>query len=100
MENLAVNFCYLWLTEKFWLLGGTAPQTPTPLNINDITTSHFLTTRPAAGAWLGKKVSTLIGYLLTDGLNCLTVKYLGCYALCYGIMYVSILYTLYIQIVC
>ena len=35
-----------------------------------------------------KKVSTLIGYLL------------GCYALHYGIMYVSILYTLYIQIVC
>ena len=26
--------------------------------------------------------------------------YLGCYALHYGIMYVSILYTLYIQIVC
>ena len=66
-------------------------------------------------------VSTLIGYLLTDGLNCLTVKYLfgwhleyraavlklvlflvylGCYALHYGIMYVNILYTLYIQIVC
>ena len=70
-----------------------------------------------------KKVSTLIGYLLTDGFNYLTVKYLagwhlekkgcssktrfissiqylGCYALHYGIMYVSILYTLYIQIVC
>ena len=26
--------------------------------------------------------------------------YLGCYALHYDIMYVSILYTLYIQIVC
>ena len=26
---------------------------------------------------LGKKVSTLTGYLLTDGLNCLTVKYLA-----------------------
>ena len=26
--------------------------------------------------------------------------YIGCYALHYGIMYVSILYTLYIQIVC
>ena len=21
MENLAVTFCYLWLTEKLWLLG-------------------------------------------------------------------------------
>ena len=28
MENLAVTFCYLWLTEKLWLLGGTAPQSP------------------------------------------------------------------------
>ena len=77
--------------------------------------------RPAVGCWLVKKISTLIGYLLTDGLNYLTVKYLAgwhfekraavlklisfpvylvCYALHYGIMYVSILYTLYyIQIV-
>ena len=38
---------------------------------------HFLTTRPAVWCWLGKMVSTLIGYLLTDGLNCLTVKYLA-----------------------
>ena len=66
-------------------------------------------------------VSTLIAYLLTDGLYCLTVKYsaglhleqraavlklvsfpvyLGCYALHYGITYVNRLYTLYIQIVC
>ena len=22
MENLAVTFCYLWLTEKLWLRGG------------------------------------------------------------------------------
>ena len=22
MENLAMTFCYLWLTEKLWLLGG------------------------------------------------------------------------------
>ena len=79
MENLAVTFCYLWLTEKLWLLGGTAPPDPPfPLqNIYYITTSHFLTTRPAIGCWLRKKVSTLTGYLLTDGLNCLTVKYLA-----------------------
>ena len=51
MENLAMTFCYLWLTEKL-----CAPQSP-PI-------------------------------------------YLGCYALHYGIMNVSILYTLYIQIVC
>ena len=25
VENLATTFCYLWLTEKLWLLGGTAP---------------------------------------------------------------------------
>ena len=42
-----------------------------------ITTSHFLTTRPAVGYWLGKKVYILICYLLTDGFNCLTVKYLA-----------------------
>ena len=29
MENPALTFCYLWLTEKLWLLGGKAPQTPT-----------------------------------------------------------------------
>ena len=28
MENLAVTFCYLWLTEKLWLLGATAPHSP------------------------------------------------------------------------
>ena len=33
---------------------------------------------PQLGVDWGKKVSTLIGYLLTDGLNCLTVKYLSC----------------------
>ena len=43
MENLAATFCYLWLTEKLWLLGGTAPQTPPLQNIYYITTSHFLT---------------------------------------------------------
>ena len=85
------------------------------------TISHFLTTRPTVGCWLVKKISTLTGYLLTDGLNYLTVKYLagwhlekraavlklvsfpiylGCYAFHYGIMYTSILYTLYTQILC
>ena len=29
-ENLAVTFCYLWLTEKAWLLGDTAPLPPPP----------------------------------------------------------------------
>ena len=53
-----------------------------------------------------EKVSTLIGYLLNDGNEGLVLKlvsfpvYLGCYALHYGIMYVSRLYILYIQIVC
>ena len=28
MENLAVTVYYLWLTEKLWLMGGTAPQSP------------------------------------------------------------------------
>ena len=58
-----------------------------------------------------KTISTLIGYLLTDGLNDLTVKYLagwhlekraavlklvsfpvylGCYPLHYGVMYASV----------
>ena len=57
--------------------GGHSPPEPPLQNIYYITTSHFLTTRPAIGCWLRKKVSTLIGYLLTDGLNCLTVKYLA-----------------------
>ena len=30
MENLAVTFCYLWLTEKLRLLGGIAPPPPSP----------------------------------------------------------------------
>ena len=37
--------------------GGHNPPEP-PLKHNYITTSHFLTTRPAAGCWLGEKVST------------------------------------------
>ena len=52
-----------------------ATRPPSPLlNINYIrpTTIHFSQLDP-----LGKKVSTLIGYLLTDGLNGLTVKYLA-----------------------
>ena len=30
MENLVVALCYLWLTEKLWLLGGTASRAPPP----------------------------------------------------------------------
>ena len=45
--------------------GGLCPSAPPFWNINYITTSHFLTTRPAVGRWLGKKVSSSIGYLLT-----------------------------------
>ena len=56
---------------------GHSPQKAPLQNIYYITTSHFLTTRSAIGCWLRKKVSTLIGYLFTDGLNCLTVKYLA-----------------------
>ena len=113
MENLAMTYCYLWLTEKLWLLGGTAPKRP-PLKHLLHYYQSLLTTQPAVGCWLGKKVRTLIDYLLTNGLNCLTVKdlagwhlgkraavlklisfpvYLGCYALHYGIMYVSTVYT-------
>ena len=58
IENLAVTFCYLWLTEKLWLLWGSVlrANAPTPFyNINYIATSHFLTTRPAVGCWVGKK---------------------------------------------
>ena len=58
MENLAMTFCYLWLTEKLWLLGGG-----------------------------GGFISSIVSFP-------------GCYALHFGIMYVRILYTLYIQIVC
>ena len=57
--------------------GGHSPPKAPLQNIYYITTSHFLTTRSAIGCWLRKKVSTLIGYLLTNGLNCLTVKYLA-----------------------
>ena len=56
---------------------GAQPPRPHPPPPYKTFTSHFLTTRPAIGSWLRKKVSTLIGYLLTDGLNCLTVKYLA-----------------------
>ena len=30
IENLAVTYCYLWLTEKLWLLGDTAAPPPEP----------------------------------------------------------------------
>ena len=65
--------------KSFGSWGAQPPTPPPPLqNIYYITTrslSHNST--PAIGCWLRKKVSTLIGYLLTDGLNCLTVKYLA-----------------------
>ena len=51
--------------------GRHSPPDPPPpsQNIYYITTSHFLTTRPAIGCWFRKKISTLIGYLLSDGLK-------------------------------
>ena len=77
MENLAVTFCYLWLTEKLWLLWSTTPiphpHTPrapfkTLITLLPVTFSQL---GPQLGV-VGKKVCTLIGYLLTDGLNFLT----------------------------
>ena len=73
MENLPVTFCCLWLPEKLWLLGGKPPRDPFKTLITLLPVSFSQT----AVGWLGKMVSTLTGYLLTDGLNCLTVKYLA-----------------------
>ena len=65
--------------RKALAIGGHSPPDPpfTLQNIYYITTKHFLKTQPAIGCWFRKKVSTLTSYLLTDGLNCLTVKYLA-----------------------
>ena len=30
-QDLAMTFCYLWLTEKLWLFGGTDPNPTQPL---------------------------------------------------------------------
>ena len=116
MEYLSMTFCYLWLTEKLWLLGAQPPP-PEPPFKTLITKYYQSLPHNSTRSWV--LVSTLIGDLLIDGLDCLTVKYLagikgcssktrfissiqylGCYALYYGIMSVSILYTLDIQIVC
>ena len=75
MENLAATLLSV-TNRKALAPGGHSPPEPPLQNIYYITTSHFLTNRPAIGCWLRKKVSTLIDYLLIDGLNCLTVKYL------------------------
>ena len=53
--------------------GGHSPPDPPPLKHSFYyyqSLSHNSTR--SWGCWLGFKVSTLIGYLLTDGLNCLT----------------------------
>ena len=81
MENLAVTFCYLWLG----LLRGaqsfshnstpllTDGPDPPPLKHSFYYYQSFSHNSTRSwGCWLGLKVSTLIGYLLTDGLNCLT----------------------------
>ena len=58
--------------------GGHSPQTPPPpprpplktlITLLPVTSLSHNSTR-IWGCWLGKKVSTLIGYLLTHGLNC------------------------------
>ena len=58
----------LSMTNRKALAPGGGGEPP-PLNINYITTSHFLTTRPAVGCWLGKRVSTLTGYLFNRWLK-------------------------------
>ena len=103
--NLCLKFGFLWHNGRD---GGWKRLMQGSLLYDNIT---GCVARPAVGCWLVKKISTLIGYLLTDGLNYLTVKYLAgwhfekraavlklisfpvylvCYALHYGIMYVSI----------
>ena len=48
----------LSVTNRKALAPGSHNPPEPPLKHNNITTSHFLTTRPAAGCWLGEKVST------------------------------------------
>ena len=58
-------------------VGGHSPSEfpfETLITLLPVTFSQF---DPQLGVGWGKKVSTLIGYLLTDSLNCLTVKYLA-----------------------
>ena len=66
------------MTNRKALAPGGPPDPPSPyktfITLLPVTFSQL---DPAIGCWLRKKVSTLTGYLLTDGLNCLTVKYLA-----------------------
>ena len=56
--------------------GGLCPPEPPLKTLITLLPVTFSQLDPQLGCWVWKKVSTLIGYLLTDGLNCLTVKYL------------------------
>ena len=57
--------------RKLWLLGGTAPAEPPFKTLITLLPVTFSQLDLQLGCWLWKKVSTLIGYLLTDGSNCL-----------------------------
>ena len=57
--------------------GGHSPPEPTFKTLITLLPVTFSQLGPQLGVGCGKKVSTSIGYLLTDGLNCLTVKYLA-----------------------
>ena len=54
--------------------GHSSPPKKTLITLLPVTFSQL---DPQLGVGWGKKVCTLIGYLLTDGLNCLIVKYLA-----------------------
>ena len=60
MENLVVAFCYQWLTEKLWLLGGTASRAPARVLINSkfgVFYSNFLSQTPTFWKVLIEKYS-------------------------------------------
>ena len=59
----------LSVTNRKALAPWGLPPAPPLQTIHLLHYYYFLTTQPAIGCWLRKKVSTLIGYLLTDGLN-------------------------------
>ena len=52
--------------------GGVPPRHPHFKRLITLLPVTFSQLDSQLGCWLGEKVSTLIGYLLTDGLNCLT----------------------------
>ena len=52
MENLAVTFCYLWLTEKLWLLGPPEPPFKTLITLLPVTFSQL---DPQLGVGWGKR---------------------------------------------